>query len=168
MGFCTRHEHGERTSLSVWCNHARAPACDIKSAYVADGQRCWNPPGGKNAKSRASGYLCPLTTGGLIRVLGCRRRAGCLYRPGLGYSVRLSCEPLRITPTQRLYGQVRRKTEFPPYTCDHWIHDEHYLKVGPSVVDDRTRSSEALTYHGNPFMAPTHLVESPITRSLGT
>ena len=69
-GFCTRHAHGERTSRSVWCSHGGAPAWEITSEHVADGQRCWNPPGGKKAKKPLRGYFCPLTTGGLIRVRG--------------------------------------------------------------------------------------------------
>src|SRR6266849_1732110 len=52
LGCCTRHARGERTSRSVWCSHVGAPAWDITSAHVADGQRCWHPPGGKKAKSR--------------------------------------------------------------------------------------------------------------------
>src|SRR2546427_12717061 len=71
MGCCTRHRHGERTSISVWCSHVGAPAWEIKSEHVADGQRCWHSPGGKNAKKPLRGYLCPLTTGGLISVRPC-------------------------------------------------------------------------------------------------
>src|SRR5712692_4646448 len=65
---CTRHGHGDCTSRSVWGSPAGAPACAITSAHVADGHRCWNPPGGKKSKKPLTGYFCPLTTGGLIRV----------------------------------------------------------------------------------------------------
>ena len=68
LDFCHRHGHGDGTSRSVWCSHAGAPACAITSAHVADGPRCWHPPGGKKSKKPLTGYLCPLTTGGLIRV----------------------------------------------------------------------------------------------------
>src|SRR6266446_2531613 len=68
LSCCTRHAHGERTSIGVWCSHVGAPAGETKSEHVADGQRCWHPPGGKKAKKPLRGYLCPLTTGGLIRV----------------------------------------------------------------------------------------------------
>src|SRR5439155_20796884 len=71
MGCCIRHEDGERTSISVWCSHAQAPACEIKSEHVTDGQQCWHPPGGKKAKNRSLGYFCPLTTGVLISVGPC-------------------------------------------------------------------------------------------------
>src|SRR5882672_11384139 len=51
MACCTRHGHGERTSRSVWCSHVGAPAREIKSEHIADGQRCWHVPGGKNQKT---------------------------------------------------------------------------------------------------------------------
>src|SRR5882724_13616519 len=78
LAFCTRHGHGECTSRSVWCSPAGAPACAITSAHVADGQRCWHPPGGKKSKKPLTGYFCPLTTGGLISV-----RLGPEPRPAL-------------------------------------------------------------------------------------
>ena len=68
LACCHRHGHGDGTSRRVWGRHAGAPAGAITSAHVADGQRCWNPPGGKKSQKPLTGYLCPLTTGGLIRV----------------------------------------------------------------------------------------------------
>jgi hypothetical protein len=68
MGCCTRQRQGERTSRSVWCSHVGAPAGAITSEHVADGPRCWHQPGGKQCKKPLRGSLCPLTTGGLIRV----------------------------------------------------------------------------------------------------
>ena len=53
LAFCTRHGHGERTSISVWCSHVGAPACEMKSGHAVDCQRCWNPTGGKKAKNRS-------------------------------------------------------------------------------------------------------------------
>ena len=81
---CHRHGQGAGTSRRVWCRHAGAPAWDIPSAHVADGQRCWHPPGGKKATKPRRGSLCPLTTGGLISVrpvLGFDHRVGHLRPP---------------------------------------------------------------------------------------
>src|SRR5439155_20335548 len=75
LSFCTRPAQGERTSRGVWCRPVGAPAWATTSAHVAAGQRCGHPPGGKQAKKPLRGYLCPLTTGGLIRV---RRRWCCI------------------------------------------------------------------------------------------
>ena len=72
-GFCTRHQHDERTSIRVWCGHGGAPACAITPGHAPDGQQCCNPPGGKKRQKPLRGYFRPLTTGGLISVRRRRR-----------------------------------------------------------------------------------------------
>src|SRR5438132_9185625 len=127
MGCCIRHEDGERTSISVWCSHAQAPACEIKSEHVTDGQQCWHPPGGKKAKNRSLGYFCPLTTGGLISV---RCFSGCAAThvegtgPAPGRAV--LCSPGAAGRGDRLViGALCPYVRLVPGVCDYITGDRH-------------------------------------------
>ena len=82
-GCCTRHAWGERPSRRVWCRPGGAPAWDITAAHVADDPRCWACTRRQKAKKPLRGYLCPLTTGGLISVRQlCQNLPSAMYLNG--------------------------------------------------------------------------------------
>ena len=65
----TRHCHGDRASISVWCSHGEVHLrIEIKSANETDSRRRQALESGKKAKNPLLGVVCLLTIGVLISV----------------------------------------------------------------------------------------------------